>query len=110
MYRSYRIVTTCSGVTWVFHMSDENVLPYKTFDLIIMDARMPGMNGYQATQRIRQMQNDLKEIPILGATASAMPGEIEACFKAGMDDVVTKPIHIDELIRKIFNLLKDKNA
>ncbi|MDX1407748.1 MAG: ATP-binding protein [Saprospiraceae bacterium] len=75
------------------------------FDLIIMDAKMPGMDGLEATRRIRALTTGkAAEIPILGATAGAMPEQIDACLESGMNDVITKPVMIDELIRKIRQL------
>lgn len=59
-----------------------------TFDLILMDCAMPEMDGYQATQIIKQTSN----IPIIALTASAMRGDKDHCFEAGMDDYLPKPI------------------
>ena len=74
------------------------------FDLIIMDAKMPGMDGLEATRQIRALPSDAASTPILGATAGAMPEQIDACLESGMNDVITKPVMIDELIRKIRQL------
>lgn len=59
-------------------------------DLILMDIQMPEMNGYEATQQIRQIETG--HIPILALTASILPLERERCLAAGMDDYLTKPI------------------
>ena len=58
------------------------------FDLVLMDVRMPNMDGREATRRIRLKY---PELPILGLTASAQLKEQQACLEAGMDDVLTKP-------------------
>ena len=64
------------------------------FDLILMDLQMPVMDGYTATQTIRQSQPDL---PILALTAHAIVGEKERVLAAGMNDILTKPIWPDTL-------------
>lgn len=63
------------------------------FDLVLMDIQMPGMDGYQTTDRIRKANGQVKNIPIIALTANAMAGDAERCLQAGMDDYLTKPIH-----------------
>jgi CheY-like chemotaxis protein len=71
------------------------------FHLILMDVHMPEMDGLQATLVIRDWERQTGHRPsrIVGLTASAMPQEVEDCIKAGMNQVLTKPITIDELLR-----------
>lgn len=69
-------------------------------DLILMDIQMPGMDGFEATRRIRN-EPDLKHIPILAITALAMSGDRERCFAAGMNDYLSKPIILKELAEAI---------
>lgn len=64
-------------------------------DAILMDIRMPEMDGYEATRRIRKTGND---VPIIAMTASAMESDRKKCMDAGMSDYVSKPIRPDRLI------------
>lgn len=78
----------------------------KRYDLVLMDVKMPVMNGTDATIAIRKMDEAYyKNVPILGLTASAIPYQIKSCEEAGMNDVITKPINANELIVKMNNLL-----
>ncbi len=63
------------------------------FDLVLMDCQMPEMDGYEASTRIRKMESQISQIPIVALTANAMKGDREACLNAGMNDHITKPIN-----------------
>jgi PAS domain S-box-containing protein len=76
------------------------------FDLILMDVQMPDMDGLEATAAIRS--NELLRggrIPIVAMTAHAMPGDRDACFAAGMDGYLTKPLRLDTLVVEIERIL-----
>jgi PAS domain S-box-containing protein len=65
-----------------------------SFDLVLMDIRMPGMDGLEATRRLRSAGYDGR---IVALTAHAMQAELQACIAAGMDDHLTKPLRLDAL-------------
>ena len=73
-----------------------------TFDVILMDVQMPVLDGLEATQQIRQQEQEMgQQIPIVAMTARAMKGDAERCFAAGMDDYVSKPVRKAELYRAL---------
>ena len=74
----------------------------QTFDLILMDIQMPHMDGYEATAAIRETERQSgRHIPIIALTAHAMKSDQERCRAAGMDDFISKPIHLADLMEKV---------
>ena len=71
-------------------------LPY---DVILLDCRMPFMNGFEFARAVRQMDKPISATPIVGVSASAMPGQRQDCLDAGMDDFISKPVIMAELRR-----------
>jgi PAS domain S-box-containing protein len=67
------------------------------YSLVLMDLHMPGIDGLQATQRIRSLLTDRAKTPIIALTASALVDDRQACLEAGMDDHLSKPISIESL-------------
>jgi two-component system, sensor histidine kinase and response regulator len=73
-------------------------LACQPFDVVLMDVQMPEMDGFEATQRIReQEQSTSRHIPIVAMTAHAMKDDRQRCLDAGMDGYISKPIHSKEL-------------
>ena len=75
------------------------------YDLILMDCRMPGMDGFETTSKIRQLGFTL---PIVALTASTTAAERELCFESGMDDILTKPYTSTELSNVLSKWLLDE--
>ncbi|MGH9364843.1 MAG: response regulator [Thermoanaerobaculia bacterium] len=78
-------------------------------DLILMDLRLPVMDGWEATRRIKA-RPETRHIPIIALTAYAMSGDREKALAAGCDDFDTKPVEMLRLLEKVRALLPKKGA
>lgn len=77
-------------------------LERQTFDIVLMDVQMPGMDGFEATAAIRAREKALGgHVPILAMTAHAMKGDRERCLEVGMDGYLSKPLRPAELFEVI---------
>ena len=72
----------------------------QSYDLVLMDVQMPEMDGLDATRAIRKIA-DLQQPRVVAMTANAMQGDREMCMAAGMDDYVSKPIRVQELVEAL---------
>ena len=91
--------TACDGAEAVTAASRFN------YDLILMDVRMPEMDGFQATRTIRARGERRSNVPIIAFTANAFMEDIRACREAGMNDFVVKPARKKALVEAILRVL-----
>ncbi len=94
----FAVITASNGVDGVEKASGEKP------DLILMDIIMPGMDGREATRRIRFNQ-ETKDIPILAITCLFRESELRGCIEAGCGDYLIKPFTFQELQEKIQDLI-----
>jgi signal transduction histidine kinase/ActR/RegA family two-component response regulator len=73
------------------------VVQAQPYDLVFMDCHMPGLDGFEATKRIRQGSLACPSLPIVALTASVLPEEVARCLAAGMDDCLFKPLTLSAL-------------
>lgn len=76
------------------------------YDIILMDIRMPEMDGYEATRIIRQMKSVYKDIPIVAMTANAFEDDRQMSFQVGMNEHISKPLNEKELFTTLWGLLE----
>ncbi|WP_323751025.1 PAS domain S-box protein [Marinobacter sp.] len=89
--KGYRVDIACDGVEAVELASE------KVYSVILMDMRMPRLNGLEATEQIRSTGGLNARTPIIALSANAEKSEIERCYKVGMNDFVSKPFKIEQL-------------
>ena len=77
-------------------------------DLILMDVMLPGMDGRAAAQRIRNLESDVRRVPIIAMTGQVGHSEIMACHAAGMDGHIQKPIDVHGLTRLVSDMIKKR--
>ena len=98
------IVTVCDSGKEAVDMFEQSITG--TYDVILMDINMPGMDGYEATDKIRSSSHpQAKTVPIIAMTAEALPDDIQMALKAGMNDHISKPITADKIVSAIKRVL-----
>ncbi|MGO4890759.1 response regulator [Flavobacterium sp. W21_SRS_FM6] len=91
------ITTLCSSGFDALTELENSLLP---FDVVLMDIQMPGIDGYETTKRIRDM-NKFALLPILAMTANVMPSDKEKCFAVGMNGHIGKPFELNDVVKQI---------
>ena len=97
-----------AGVTMVEAESAERglqILGEQHFDMLLVDLRMPGMDGVTAIEHIRARTDTKAKVPIIVVTADIAPDLRERCLGAGADDVIFKPVAMDSLFDAMGRLL-----
>jgi signal transduction histidine kinase/CheY-like chemotaxis protein len=90
-------------------------LASRGFDLVLMDCQMPGLDGYQATQRLRELEHrwgvvTADRTPVVALTANAAAGDRERCLAAGMDDHLGKPFRQEQLAAVVARWLHGRES
>ena len=81
----------------------------RRYDIILMDVRMPNMDGIEATRQIRRNEHpSLLQVPIIAVTAEVQPSERQRCFDAGMNDFISKPVRKEILVTTLQRWLRDQ--
>ncbi|MCC2607084.1 response regulator [Planctobacterium marinum] len=92
-------------LNYSFHLAcdgNEGIEYWKKYNpkVILSDCHMPNLSGYEMTERIRKLENKLahkQRTPILAITGAGMKEDQEVCLKAGMDEILLKPIQMEQL-------------
>lgn len=95
----YRVITARDGLEGMNKAKSEKP------DLILVDIRLPVMDGYEVTRQLRVLP-EFKDVPIIALTAYAMKGDKEKALEAGCDAYITKPIIPEEFIEVVNSYLK----
>ena len=87
-----------------------DAVKHQHYDLVLMDMKMPVMDGIAATKAIRRLGNGMSDVPVIALTANAMPEEIARCRAAGMTDHIAKPIDRDALLSLVAKWTENASA
>jgi CheY-like chemotaxis protein/anti-sigma regulatory factor (Ser/Thr protein kinase) len=87
----YEVVCAVNGQEALDQLTDSD------YDAVLMDVKMPVMDGLEATRRIRMLESNGRHRPIIALTAYAFAEDVERCREAGMDDLLAKPFELDDL-------------
>ena len=85
-------------------LRSRDLLPH----LILLDIQLPEVDGFELLQQLRN-RDHWQEVPVIAITAMAMPGDRERCLEAGADDYIAKPLHLETVIEKVQQLIKEQD-
>lgn len=83
---------------------------HEPFDAILMDIQMPDFDGFELTERIRELEGTERHVSVIAATAHALVGDRERCLAAGMDDYLAKPLQFNELLSALARTTRQSTA
>jgi len=99
--RGYVVDTASTGLEAIERVVEAS------YALVLMDCQMPELDGYDAAQRIRSLQGEESQVPIVAVTAHALGGERERCLVSGMNDFLAKPFFPNELVEIVEKWLNE---
>ncbi|MFN8451409.1 MAG: response regulator transcription factor [Anaerolineae bacterium] len=105
MFAGHTVTLAANGAEAVEKATQETTKP----DLIMMDVRMPRMTGYEACRQLKLI-DDFKETPVVFLSAKGQDEEIQTGISVGASAYILKPFSPDELIRRVADLLSQKEA
>lgn len=76
------------------------IVSREPLDLIFMDLKLPGLNGWEVVSRIRAMEGPIRDVPVIALTAQAMIGDEEKALAAGCDDYIPKPVVNPNIVKE----------
>jgi len=85
-----------------------DMLSARQFDIVLMDLRMPGMDGLTAIRAIRERSDDKAKVPVIVVTADTAVGLRETCLDHGADDVLPKPVAMNALFDSIGRMISER--
>ncbi len=94
VFNNYRVLSAINGEVGIKMARQHRP------DLILMDLALPGINGFEATDKIQSIP-ELEQIPIVAVTSSVMPADIDQIFQHGFTDLVPKPINTRTIMKTI---------
>lgn len=94
-HEGYQVDVAANG------MEAFDAVKFQKFDIVFMDLRMPGMDGLEASRRIREWEDEGEHTFIVGLTASYLPEEGPRMFEAGIDNYVSKPFQMEHIKRML---------
>jgi signal transduction histidine kinase/ActR/RegA family two-component response regulator len=105
------LLTQAGIVVTIAHDGHEalQALERTPFDGVLMDCQMPGMDGFEATRRVRE-NPAWKDLPVIAMTASAMVGDREMALAAGMNDHIAKPVDVNHLFATLARWIRPRQA